>query len=92
MLTVLHHAENGAEPFEVELFGGSEGTFFEERDDPIHQIRASFHTETTQRFTVARVVSLLNHVSAPEDLCQVLENVPRPEALCDGELMLDLPT
>jgi hypothetical protein len=89
---MLHELQNGTEPFEVELLGGSEWMFLEEGDDTLHQVPAPLHGEAAQGLAVARVVLLLDHFAAPEDPNQVLEHVLRTESLDDRELVLDLPT
>jgi hypothetical protein len=77
MLAFLHHAQDIGELLEVELLRGSEWAYFEERDNPCHEVGAPLHGEAEQRLAMVVPSRVLDHPATPEHLDEVLESSPR---------------
>ena len=87
----LHAAEDGREPDEVRVLGGSQRMFFEERDDDLQQIAPTLHREAEERFVMVVVTTVLDHRSAAELLEEEIDGRPGGCGLGHRELVLDLP-
>src|SRR2546423_1129620 len=87
----LHEAEDDRKLLEIELFRGSQWTFFEERQDTFHEIAAPLHGEAKHRLAVVVLAVVHDDCPAPEHLTEEFERRPRCGGLRDRELVLDLP-
>jgi len=87
----LHHAQDGNEPFEVELLGSSQWTLFEDRHHTIDEVASTLHGEAQERLAVIVVALVLDNAAAIEDSDEEFECRPAARGLGDRELVLDLP-
>ena len=87
----LHAAEDGREPDEVRVLGGSQWMFFEERNDDLQEIAPTLHGEAEERFVMVVVTTILDHRATPELLEEELDGGSGGCGLGHRELVLDLP-
>ena len=87
----LHAAEDGREPDEVRVLGGSQWMFFEERNDDLQEIAPTLHGEAEERFVMVVVTPVLDHRTAAELLEEEIDRSAGGGGLGHRELVLDLP-